>query len=182
MSKKIAVAITAVITAVGTIVAAIITSNPGSIARTNKPQDAEKNKVGIVNRNIININGSVIKDENNKLEKKELLDNQGKNKNNFAQPYKRPEDAVLILQRKECVTSNGSGNIDFSIGLFFKFYSFFGSEGKYTLEIGNNESGRLYLNLGDPPVTVYFKKNEYNLWAMKPSNGLFHVCIKMQSN
>lgn len=70
MSKKIAVAITAVITAVGTIVAAIITSNPGSIARTNKPQDAEKNKVGIVNRNIININGSAIKDENNKLEKK----------------------------------------------------------------------------------------------------------------
>lgn len=65
---------------------------------------------------------------------------------------------MLILQRKECVTSNGSGNIDFSIGLFFKFYSFFGSEGKYTLEIGNNESGRLYLNLGDPPVTVYLKK------------------------
>lgn len=185
MSKKMTAVITAVIVAVGTIVASIITSNSGSTAHTDKLQDAEKSKVGIVNRNIININGtaitgSVINGENNKREKNELPDNQGKNKNNFVQPYKRPEDTALILQRKECVTSNGSGNIDFSNGLFFKFYSFEGSEGRYTLKIGNSESGRLYLNLGYPPVTVDFEKNKYNLWVTKPSNGLFHVCIKRQ--
>jgi len=173
MSKNIAVITAAVITAAGTILAPII-ANTGSIKHTNKTNDTEKN---IVIKNTINNNGSA-KNEN-KETNKVVLDNKEKNKK-FAQPYKRPEDAVLTQQRKECVTSNGSENIEFPVGLFFKFYSFSGANGKYTLDIGNNESGRLYLNLGDPPVTVYFKNHEYNLWATKSSNGLFHVCIKMQ--
>ena len=163
--------------AIGSIIAeishTIIDNDQESASHAKKPNNYKKDDVEIINKNIINNNQSSVKKYTN--QQKDV----NNNKKSLVNP-KRRETAAFIPQGKECIISNGSGNINFSNGLFFKFYTFTGFDGKYNLEIGNNESGRLYLKLGQPPITVYFKKNEYSLWTTKPRDELFHICIKMQ--
>lgn len=72
--------------------------------------------------------------------------------------------------------------MEFSNGLSFSNYLFTGYIDKYPLELGNKKNGRLFLNLGEPPIDVHFKEHEYALWTTKPSNGLFDICIKILSN